>query len=142
MLPSYREGDPLPHMQISIAAPQQPGQYLSHTVFDAHSRRAVATWPPADAGRTQLAFQQVAHGPEAQLAVEFGPRSCMAQATHLYASFPGPGEYFVEVQNIVELPGGLPVKLEELPTPLALRVVQSDEVLRVKVRLVGMGRVK
>ena len=50
------------------------------------------------------------------------------------ASFPTPGEYFLELRNVVEVPGGLPLKVDGISHPLALRLVISDEVLRVKVR--------
>ena len=50
-----------------------------------------------------------------------------------FAAFPSPGEYFLEVKNVVEVPGGLTLKVDGLSHPLALRLVLSDEVLRVKV---------
>lgn len=67
VMPSFKEGDNLPCLQLDVAAPvQQPGSYsyLSHTVYDAATNRAVATWPLKEESDsttlgTQIAYQQV-----------------------------------------------------------------------------------
>ena len=64
-MPSFKEGDALPVLQIDVALPLQqlPGSYLSHTVYKADTHEVVATWPlrdeGADAESGQRVFQQV-----------------------------------------------------------------------------------
>ena len=91
VLSSYREGDPLPHLQVDIAVPvTHQGTYLSHTVTDAVTGEVVATWPLnqqqgiegaaiASASRGQLAYQQVSHAPGSRSVISVGAKSFAAQ---------------------------------------------------------------
>jgi hypothetical protein len=54
------------------------------------------------------------------------------QTTQILATFPRSGEYCLEVQNVTELLGGVPLQVDGMT--LTLRLAVCDEVLRVKVR--------
>ncbi len=64
---------------------------------DAHSSCRLWPGPP-----------QVEHGPQAEHVVQFGARTYLSQSHRLATSFPGPGEYLVEVQ--VRAPGPGPAR--------------------------------
>jgi hypothetical protein len=74
----------------------------------------------------------VSYGPGSRCAVEFGATTFATQTTQILATFPRSGEYYLVVQNVTELPGGVPLQVDGMT--LTLRLAVSDEVLRVKVR--------
>ena len=63
-MPSFKEGDPLPYLQIDVTSPvMQTGSYLSHTIYDAATNKVVATYPLKNEGTGassgQMVYQQV-----------------------------------------------------------------------------------
>jgi len=77
---------------------------------------------------------KVSHAQDSPSSVQFGAQIFMTQTVQIFASFPSPGDYFVVLDNILAVPGGLPLTVEGLPSPITLRLIMSDEILRVKVR--------
>ncbi|KAG1668378.1 hypothetical protein FOA52_004887 [Chlamydomonas sp. UWO 241] len=151
-LPSARQGEPLPALSMRIAWPNAtPGLSLSHAAYDVTTGECVAEWPPrsgcgggggggggassAQEEPEELAFQQPVYGRGSAHIVGFGAKSFPVQDTLLSVAFPRPGDYNVIVRHVIEVPGGVPVRLHGLDEPMRLRVVQADDVVRVRVRV-------
>ena len=90
LLPSFREGEPIPYLQIDVAVPvsQPGGAYLSHTVLSATTGEVVATWPLQQEGshesHGQLAYQQVSHASGSRSVVSVGAKSFATQAMQVH----------------------------------------------------------
>ena len=76
-----REGEPLPSLEVRVGMVQDPTITLSHTLYEAHSGRPVATYPPLEPSpaRQQLAFQQYDASEAGRAVHVFGASSYPAQ---------------------------------------------------------------
>jgi len=129
---------------------------LEHGVTEAGQEQgqqglATVLWPPPlcgsrgrakaeeteSAARGALAFQQVEQvsvdSSPASHMVRFGASTCVSSPHALVASPPGPGEYELVVEHVLEVPGGMQVHLDGLDAPMVLRLEETEEVLCIKV---------
>eukprot|EP00798_Chlamydomonas_sp_ICE-L_P019466 gene19466-26127_t len=133
-LDTVKEGEPLPSMEIRIAVNLAPGVAYSHTLYNS-AGDVVTAWPPVDTPPLgqHLSFQQVLAGDKGVVDLEFGAEKFKSQVLQCWTTFPEPGDYWLDISSMTDLPGGLPLHVEGLSQPMVLRIIDSDEILRVKI---------